>query len=143
MNLFCQNVIAYLGWLFDFKSFCVLLDLLYFFCESEKITNKMNHYTNKTRMSGKIKHQENDQHSISPYYDYTPEDCNYMGFIFIYLTVLFVSGIILNTALLYKFVTIKSLRIPVNTFLAAILVCNLISIFFYLPITISSNYYCL
>lgn len=74
--------------------------------------------------------------------DQDESKCFGLKLIAYYLIFLFIFGSLINGVLLYIFCTNKKLRIPLNIFVIALTVCNLIGVITELPPVILTNLKC-
>ena len=72
----------------------------------------------------------------------SPIECSKLQIIAIICSVLFVASLASNSLLLHMLITCKHLKQPVNTFLIALTICNIVGTLFELPFTIASNLMC-
>ncbi len=75
-------------------------------------------------------------------YPYSNIKCYKLKFVALYLLLLMVASLSLNSFLLRTLMRSKKLRQPVNTFVIALIILNLIGSVTELPIAITNNYSC-
>ena len=81
-------------------------------------------------------------HSLIDKYPESPIQCYKLKLIGSIQVVIFVTSLILNVFLLKKFMMIKKLRKPVNTFVIALTVLNIIGSVGELPVILMNNFSC-
>nr|QVK45896.1 G protein-coupled receptor [Proales similis] len=72
----------------------------------------------------------------------SPVDCWKLNLVAVYCVVLFALSVTFNSLLLWIFFRYKELRSPVNTFIIAITILNLVGSMSEFPFVITSNLYC-
>ena len=71
-----------------------------------------------------------------------PTECYKLRIVGVLTTLLFIFSTTFNGILLYAFIKHKKLRTPLNIYIIAISVLNLVSTIIELPFIIVSNFYC-